>query len=189
MKLSNTVVSIVVITAVLLSVCAVGFVIHQARTGRSEREPQTAAEANGTTSQPEMATSLGEGGAGQAQDDVERRARLKKEREQVLEKMSSFTEEEKEQFRERVRQRFSSQRARRSEPWSLSAEERERMLQDWQTMSEEQRKAALARMWERAQAGRRPQGEIVPGGPREQNTDGEQRVEEVGSEPNGADGS
>ncbi len=187
MKLSNTVVSIVVITAVLLSVCAVGLVIHQARTGRSEREPQTIAEANDTGSRPEMATSLRESGAGQARDDVERRARLKKEREQVLEKMSSLTEEEKEQFRERVRQRFSSQRAGRSGLWSLSPEEREQMLQKWQNMSEEERKAVVARMRARSEVGRRSPQETAPEVPEEQNTDGEQSVEEVGSEPNGAD--
>ena len=187
MKLSNTVVSIIVITAVLLSVCVVGLLIRQARTGRSEREPQTVAEANDTTTQPDMATSLREPGAGQAQDDAEQRARLKKEREQVLEKMASLTEEEKEQFRERIRQRFSSQRAG-SQRTSLSPEEREQMRLKWENMSEEQRKAALARMRARAGAGRRPPQETGPEVPEEPNTIGEQGVEEAGSEPNAADG-
>ena len=105
----------------------------------------------------------------------------------MLEKMGSLTEEEKEQFRERLRQRFSSQRAGRSGSGDLSPEEREQMRQKWQNMSDEQRKAALARMRERSQAGRRQQQETVPEVPEEQSPDGEQGVEEVGSEPNGAD--
>ena len=186
MKLSNTVVSTIVIAAVLLSVCVVGLLIRQARTGRSEREPQTVAEANDTASQPKMATSLREPGARQTRDDAEQRARVKKEREQVLEKMGSLTEEEKQQFRERIRQRFSSQRA--GSQWTnLSPEEREQMLQKWQNVSEEQRKAALARMRGRSEAGRLQPQETVPEVPEEQSPDGEQSVEEVGSEPNGAD--
>ena len=186
MKLSNTVVSVIVITAVLLSVCAVGLLIRQARTGRSEREPQTVTEANDAASQPDMAASLREPGAGQARDDAEQRARLKKEREQVLEKMRSLTEEEQEQFRERIRQRFSSQRAE-SQRGNLSPEEREQMRQKWQNMSEEQRRAALARMRARSEVGRRPPQETAPEVSEEQGTDGEQGVGGVGSEPNGAD--
>ena len=177
MKLSNTVVSVIVITAVLLSVCAVGLLIRQARTGRSEREPQTVTEANDAASQPDMDASLREPGARQEQDDAEQRARLKKEREQVLEKMRSLTEEEQEQFRERIRQRFSSQRA----------ESRRNSRRGAQDMSEEQRRAALARMRARSEVGRRPPQETAPEVSEEQGTDGEQGVGGVGSEPNGAD--
>ncbi len=187
MKLSNTVVSIIVIAAVFLSVCVVGLLIHQARTGRSEREPQTVTEANDTASQPEMAASLRKPGSGQTEDDAEQRARIKKEREQILEKMASLSEEEKEQFRERIRQRFSSQRAG-TQRTNLSPEEREQMRLKWENMSEEQRKAALARMRARAGAGRRASQEEAPAAPEEPNAVGEQSVGQAVSEPNGADG-
>lgn len=100
MKSSNTIVTVVVIAAVLVAAYAVGMLIHQARTGNSP----SGNEANNVTVMPHGP------GTGRTQDSPEARAKLKEKRAEALEKMESATEEQKAQFREQVRERFGARR-------------------------------------------------------------------------------
>ncbi len=101
MKSSNTIVTIVVIAAVLIAAYAVGMLIHQARTG----DAPSGSEANSVTATPHGP------GTGRPQDSPEAKAKLKEKRAEALEKLESATEEQKAQFREKVRERFSTGQA------------------------------------------------------------------------------
>ena len=94
MKVSNTVVSVVVIAAVLIFAYGVGVLIRQARTGGSHAPSPTQAK--------EAASSQRPGPTARTKDTPEERLRLKEARAKALEKMSSGTDEEKEKLREQV---------------------------------------------------------------------------------------
>ncbi len=93
MKTSNTVVSAIVIAAVLVFAYGVGLLIRQARTGSSPG--RTPADVN------EAAQRLGPR-TPRAMDTPAARAKVKKERTEALEKMKAATDEEKAKFREKV---------------------------------------------------------------------------------------
>ncbi len=99
MKLSNTVVSVIVIAAVLVSAYALGLLIRHARTGGSR--VQTPAEVN----QPAgpMAVASHGPGAERINDTPEERAKIQKQRAQAIEKMNAMTPEQKQKFREQIR--------------------------------------------------------------------------------------
>ncbi len=99
MKLSNTVVSAIVIVAVLVSAYALGLLIRQARTGGSR--VQAPAEVN-------TAVASHGPGEGRTKDTPEERAKIKDQKAQALEKMKAATPEEKQKFREQVRQQMGS---------------------------------------------------------------------------------
>ena len=68
----------------------------------------------------------------------------------MLEQMKGMTKEEKQRFTmEEVRKHFGAG-GTRSEPRKMSPEEREKMLQKWQRMSEEEKRASDARPAESA---------------------------------------
>ena len=176
MKSSNTVVSIIIIAAVLLAACAVGLLVHLARMGRPQ--PERAVD----TSSPAIQVALQRPGNREKKTDTpEQRAKLKEERAQTLAKMNSLTEEQKEEFRSQVRSQFS-ERNIRGFPM-LSAEEREQIRREWPNMSEEQRAAWLARMGARL-PGARPQPEVGPPIPVGESPKPEQSTEESSPEPN-----
>jgi hypothetical protein len=105
MKLSNTVVSVIVIAAVLVSAYAMGLLIRQVRTGGHVAQPPSAGnEAPAGAKVPH--------GPGEARtkDTPQERTQLKEEKAQAIEKMSSLTEEQKEKFRSQVRQQVGGQR-------------------------------------------------------------------------------
>ena len=141
MKLSNTVISIIIIAVVLLSACAVGLLIHRAQVGDSLPPARVGTEPN-EQMPPEAAMAQRGPGERLTEEELAERARRKERRMQALEKMQSLTEEEKEQFRQRVREHFSSRRAGSTDPRDLSPEERERMLRKLQSMSEQRGAAA-----------------------------------------------
>lgn len=176
MKLSNTVISIIIVAVVLVSAAAVGLLIHRAQVGDSLSRPQVGTAPN-EQMPPEAAMAQRESGKKLTEEELARRARLKERRMQALEQMQSMTEEEKEQFRQQVRQQFSSQRPRRPEPRDLSPEERERILRKWQSMAERQRAAAQAPVPAETAAGASPND----------TTNVEQRKEEADSGSGGAE--
>ncbi len=99
MKVSNTVVSVIVIVAILVSAYALGLLIRQARTGRAR--VQAPAEANGVARPTEVA-SRGPG-EGRTKDTPEERAKIKDQKAQAIEKMNAMTPEQKQKFREQIR--------------------------------------------------------------------------------------
>ncbi len=99
MKLSNTVVSVIVIVAVLVSAYALGLLIRQARTGGSR--VQAPADVN----KPARPTAVASHGpdAERTKDTPEERAKTQKQRAQAIEKMNAMTPEQKQKFREQIR--------------------------------------------------------------------------------------
>lgn len=106
MKSSNTVVTVVVIAAVLIAAYGVGLLVHRARTGNSS-SGTSATEANEAQMREDTAKLSHGPGSGKKQDSPEMRAKLKEKRAETLEKMESATAEEKEQMRQEIRERFS----------------------------------------------------------------------------------
>lgn len=170
MKFSNKAVSLVVIAAVLLAAGGVGLLIRQARTGNSRAGAQPVAGGEDTSSPPPLPLQ-GLDRRGTA-DTPEDRAKLKEQRAQILKKLESLTEEEKEQFRARVSARYSSRPAGRRGFQNLSPEQREEMARRWQDMSEQEREA-LRKQRERAAQPRQEEGK-----------DAGQGTETTDSEPN-----
>jgi hypothetical protein len=109
MKPSSTIVTVVVIAAVLIAAYGVGLLIRQARMGNSQSP--TAADANGVKAGREAAGPAP--GGGQTKDSPEVRAKVKDSHAEMIEKMESATEEEKAKFKEQVRQRVSGPRSKR----------------------------------------------------------------------------
>ncbi len=109
MKSSNTIVTVVIVGAVLVAAYAVGLLIRQARMGDSASSVPPAAEVNEAQVHEDTAKLSHQPGTGGTQDSQQARAELKNKREEALQKMDSATEEEKEQFREKVRERFSAE--------------------------------------------------------------------------------
>jgi len=107
MKSSNTVATIIIVVAVLIAAYAVGLLVRQARVGRSQ---PVASEANEAVIRQGTAKLSHAPGAGRAQGTPEQRAQLKDQRAQALEKMAAATPEQKEQFRQQVREHFSDRR-------------------------------------------------------------------------------
>jgi len=95
MKISNTVVSVVVIAAVLIFAYGVGMLIRHARTGGSQPPSPTQAKDAASSQRPGPT-------AARTKDTPEERMRLKEERTQALEKMNSRTDEEKAKLRDQV---------------------------------------------------------------------------------------
>lgn len=95
MKVSNTVVTVVVIAAVLIFAYGVGMLIRQARTGGSHAPPATGAKDAASSQRPGPT-------AARTKDTPEERQRLKEERAKDLEKMNAATDEEKAKLRDQV---------------------------------------------------------------------------------------
>jgi hypothetical protein len=100
MKASNTVVTVIVIAAVLVFAYGVGLLIRQARTGGSHAPVST--EVNDAQRMGPRTP--------ETKDTPEARARIKEERAKAIEKMKSLTEEEKEKFRSQVAKQVSGRR-------------------------------------------------------------------------------
>ncbi len=170
-----------VIAAVLLVAGGVGLLIRRAHTGNSQAGPQTVAGVDDASSQSPMSLHGLEGR--RTADTPEERAKLKEQRAEVLKKMESLTEEEKEQFRARVSARYSSRPAGRRGFQNLSPEQREEAARRWQNMSEQEREALRKQMEERFRAVRQRR-ESATQSSREEGTDAGPGVETIDSEPN-----
>ncbi len=181
MKFTNRVVSLIVIAAVLLAAGGVGLLIRRARIGNSQAGPEAVAGVDDASSQSPMSPDRLDGR--RTAGTPEERAKLKEQRAEILKKMESLTEEEKEQFRARVSARYSSRPAGRRGYENLSPEQREEAVRRWQNMSEQEREALRKQMEERFRGVRR-QGESATPSGQEEGTDAERGVETIDSEPN-----
>ncbi|MCX5645553.1 MAG: hypothetical protein NTZ17_12900 [Phycisphaerae bacterium] len=116
MKVSNTVVSVVVIAAVLIFAYGVGMLIRQARTGGS-RAPSSAQVKDAVSPLRPGPT------AARTNDTPEERMRLKEEKAKAIEKMSVQTDEEKQKLRDRVIKQVGGRRGSKKRQ-ALSSQER-----------------------------------------------------------------
>ena len=114
MKLSNTMVSAIVIGAVLVSAYAIGLVIREMRTGGQPAAP--AAETTEATARPGPGTA--------AKDTPAQRAQVKEAKAETLEKMGTLTKEEQAQFQDKVIKQVGGRRGGRG-PGGLTPEERQ----------------------------------------------------------------
>ena len=117
MKVSNTIVSAIVVAAVLVFAYGVGLLIRQARTGGSHGPAP--AEVNNTASSRRPGP-----GAAREKDTPEERARLKEAKAKAIEKMNSLTEEEKEKLRNQVIRQVGGRRGGKGRQ-NLSSQERQ----------------------------------------------------------------
>ncbi len=116
MKLSNSMVLVIVIGAVLVSAYAIGLVIRQVRTGARSAAPVAGATTDGAARRPGP-------GAAPTKDTPAERAQVKEKKAKLLEKMGELTKEEQEQFKDKVIQQVGGRRGGKG-PGSLSPEER-----------------------------------------------------------------
>ncbi|MGE5296591.1 MAG: hypothetical protein ACM3VT_17360 [Solirubrobacterales bacterium] len=107
MKSSNTVVTVIVIAAVLVAAYGVGLLVQRARQGNSRPATSGVVDANRTSGKAEA---LQKPGMGQTGDTPESRAKVKEKRAEALEKMESATEQQKKEFREKVREQVGGKR-------------------------------------------------------------------------------
>jgi len=178
MKHMNIVVSIIIAAAVLVAAYAVGLLVRHARTPDSHAvlvtEDSAAFKARVAQQLP--------GGSSARGADGNLPAEIRQQREQMLEKMKTMTEEEKRKFtQEQVRNRFSAA-GRKGRSRTLSPDELAKMMQKRQAMSEEERRAFDARMEESQPApGEPPQAPSIVESPTTPRS-----PEPGGSEPNKA---
>jgi hypothetical protein len=116
MKLSNSMVSVIVIGAVLVSAYAIGLVIRQVRLGSQPAAPAGAETTAAAAQRP------GPGGAS-TQDTPAERAQVREKKAKALEKMVSATKEEQEQFKDKVIKQVGGRRGGKA-PGGLTPEER-----------------------------------------------------------------
>ena len=185
MKHANTIVFVIVTAAVLLTAYGVGLLIRQARMQHVGSDQHAAAAPNDTASGPAVADDYGPG-RGRRQRLAEKDpAQVKQERAEMLEKMSNLTEAEQEQFRQQVRQQFSS--SGRGSAADLERERRQQMFQKWQSMSQEEKDAFRAQMEARLRARRQRELGIRPGGTTDANATTDPEADGRVAEPNEAD--
>ncbi len=120
MKHLNVVVFVVAAAAVLVAAYAVGLLVRQARTPNVEPPSQEVSEPNAVTSQDAVAASR-RAGRGSKEPTEEERAAARQARAEQLAKMQNLTDEEKQQFRDEIRQQFT--RDPQGQRRSLSEEE------------------------------------------------------------------
>jgi cell division septum initiation protein DivIVA len=123
MKISNTIVSGIVIVAILLSAYGLGLLIRQARTGSGRNQPPVEAR-DATAARPHAP------GGPQTGDPAQARAKLKDQRAQDIEKMNSLTAEQKQKFRNQVRKQVGGLREDNGSQSFMSLLQRARKIQE-----------------------------------------------------------
>lgn len=117
MKSSHTIVSVIVIVAVLVFSYAVGLLIRQARTGSQVAQPPVAgSELPPDANVPDRPLRT------PTKDTPQERTRVKDQRAKVLEQMDAATEEQKEQFRNQMYQQVGGRRGTGRESRSSSSQ-------------------------------------------------------------------
>jgi len=159
MKLSNTMVTVIVIGAVLVSAYAVGLVIREVRLGSRPAAPAAVERTEAAAQRPGPDAAL-------TKDTPEERARVKEKKAEMLEKMSAATKEEQEQYRDKVIKQVGGRRGGKG-PGGLSPEERQARRMKAQGQS---------------QAGSETQDANTPTAPKE-STNPKQSAEKAGVTP------
>lgn len=156
MKLSNTIIIVVVSVAVVL----IALVIVLCIRGAGHRRADAVSQANFEQEGEQAARRLLPGGGVQGRFrnlSAEERAKIKEKRQKMIERMKNMSEEQKQAFRAGIRERFDAGRRTEQRGFrTLSAEERaemreewEKMRQRWENMSEQERQEFMANMRER----------------------------------------
>jgi len=176
MKFADTVVSIIIMAAVLLSAYAVGLVIREVRTSAVAPQPQVVAEANDVAAEPEIAALAGR--SAEQTTDVPTLAVAVNEPMQTAAKADQSSPKKDKPFRDGAYRRADGRRGGNALR-ALSPQAREQMRQRWESMSDEQRQEFKARMQSRSGTARSPRRNNVS----QETADTEQDAGESDSEP------
>lgn len=143
MKHSQIIILAAVAAAVLLTALGVGFYIREARQKSKANESGAGDEAGGSLIPARVSrerfSNLSE----------EERAKIVEGRKKIVERQESMSEEEKEKFREQVRERFKLPRRGEGERLpALADEERAKLRERWANMSEREKEEFRNKMRE-----------------------------------------
>ena len=160
----TTIIFVIICVAVLLAAFGVGICIREIRFSGAKNESKAGNELARDRAQGRPMP--GPGSRNRARDSSpEERAGLVEERARMRERFENMSEEERQEYRAQMRERFGSRRRRggfeelSEEERARLEEERRQMRERWESMSEEERQAYRAQMRERFGGGRR-----LPGG-------------------------
>jgi len=146
MKHSQTIILAAVAAAVLLTALGVGFYVREARQKNRAGGPRVGAESVGE----ESGGSLVPGRVGRERFSnlsEEERAKVVEERKKIAEGRANMSEEEKEKFRQQLRERFNARRrGERERLPALSPEEGAKLRERWANMSEQEREEYRSKM-------------------------------------------
>ncbi|MBN2128713.1 MAG: hypothetical protein JW741_04425 [Sedimentisphaerales bacterium] len=184
MKHTNTIVFVIVTAAVLLTAYGVGLLIRQARMRPVGADRHAVAAPNDTPAGEAAADDYGPGRGRRQRLAQEDPAKAKQEKAEMLEKMSNLTEPEQEQFRQQVRERFST--SGRGTAADLEREKRQQMFEKWQTMSEEEKEKLRAQVEARLRARRQRELAMRPGAITDANATTDPEADGRVAEPNQA---
>ena len=151
MKRASAIISVVIIVAILLGALGVGLCVREFRCRRAQTESESATDLD----TQHMYT------AGQA--SPEENAQPKDQRQTMRQRWENMSDEEKQQYMARIRERFDTGRQGQPNRFSsLSEDERarliqqmEQMRQNWDNMSDTERENFRAQMRERFETGQR----------------------------------
>ena len=166
MKRASTIVSVVVAVVVLVAAFAVGLCIREIRFRRVGAEPKAAETQKQSiasqpqTDRPPAAPMFGPGGPGRERGPSgEQRTGTVDDRAAMKERFENMSEEEREKFKSQMRDRFSGGGRRRGggemfpnlteEQRTEMREQMEKLREQWEQMSEEERQEVLAQMREK----------------------------------------
>jgi len=159
MKYANIIVFAIVAAAALVAAYAIGLLVRQARMRPGPAHHQVAVAANDVTTAEARPEGYGPGRGRRFLEDPP--PETAEERAEMLEQMSNLTEEEQEQFRQQVRERFGPG-GRQTQADELGAKRRAQMVEKWQSMSEEEKEAFKTQMLARMRARRQSQLQAAP---------------------------
>lgn len=162
MKKASILTSLVIAVVVLLASLGIGLCIREIRFRQAGVETKSEKiQKLGDVNESKQERVQGRPGPGPGGRDTqsalspEERARLVEQREGMREQFENMSEQEREQFRAQVREKFGGRR-REGGFLNLSEEERtkfreemEKIRERWEEMSEEERQEAMAQMRER----------------------------------------
>lgn len=117
MKLSHTMVSAIAIGAILVGAYGIGLLIRQVRTGARPAAPAAAETTEAAAQRPGP-------DASPTEDTPAERARMREKKAEALERMSSATKEEQEQFKDKVVKQVGGRRPGKG-PGGLTPQERQ----------------------------------------------------------------
>jgi hypothetical protein len=137
----------VIIIAVLLAALSIGLVIRQVRLHYA----RAAAEQNRRLASEKL---LPGGRRVHQKTTDEDRAKIKQEREEAIKKHASMSEQEKEKLTAQMRADLRTRFDGGSRPSALSEDEKAKLAERWQNMTEEEREALKAKIKEQAAARR-----------------------------------
>jgi len=146
MKYMNIAVSVIIAAAVLIAAYAVGLLVRHARTHDRQPGPPAVTTNEDPATVKAMMEQQRPGGRRASTADANMPAQVKAKREEMAKKMKNMTEEEKRRFTEEQVRSHLGPAGGRGRFRELSPEERQKIMQRWQTLSGEDKKAFEAQM-------------------------------------------